>query len=117
MKCVGLASQIRDKKMYEPFDILERHGFIRLDDLDKIADLPERKAEKLYIDHIFISIWVSNHEGVPLAIAPPARHLLISGSTLTPLESALTSHPRLIEKTATLNPLECAVTRFRTLTL
>jgi len=46
MKCVGLASQSQDKKMCERFDILERHGFIRVDDLDKIADLDERKAEK-----------------------------------------------------------------------
>ena len=58
MKCVGLDSEIQDKKMYEPFDILEIHGFIRLDDLDKIADLPERKAEKLYID-IYSSVFGS----------------------------------------------------------
>jgi hypothetical protein len=36
--------------MYELFDILEKHGFVRLDDLDKIADLPGKKLEKLYND-------------------------------------------------------------------
>jgi hypothetical protein len=36
--------------MYELFDILEKHGFATLDDLDKIADLPEKNLEKLYID-------------------------------------------------------------------
>jgi len=36
--------------MYELFDILEKHGFVTLDDQDKIADLPEKNVEKLYID-------------------------------------------------------------------
>ena len=34
--------------MYELFEILERQGFVVLDDLDKIADLPEKRLEKLY---------------------------------------------------------------------
>lgn len=36
--------------MYELFDVLEKHGFIALEDADKIADLPEKKVEKLYIE-------------------------------------------------------------------
>jgi hypothetical protein len=36
--------------MYELFDILEKHGFITLEHVDKIADLPEKKLEKLYSD-------------------------------------------------------------------
>jgi len=36
--------------MRELFDILEKHGFATLDDLDKIVDLPEKDVEKLYID-------------------------------------------------------------------
>jgi hypothetical protein len=36
--------------MYELFDVLEKHGFVGIDDLDKIADLPEKKLEKLYTE-------------------------------------------------------------------
>jgi len=50
MKWVRLDSEIQGETMYELFDILEKHGFITLEHLDKIADLPEKKLEKLYSD-------------------------------------------------------------------
>lgn len=50
MKRARLDSKIRGDTMYELFDILEKHGFATLDDLDKIADLPEKNVEKLCID-------------------------------------------------------------------
>jgi len=57
---------------------------------------------------------VTNHEPpfLPRATVDSKR---LTG-TLSPLESALTSHAQLIEKTATLNPLESTLTRFGAVT-
>ncbi len=57
----------------------------------------------------------------PLATVPCCESLATVHSkrltrTLSPLESALTSHAQLIENTATLSPLESTLTRFRAVT-
>ena len=55
-KRVRLDSKIQSQTMYELFDILEKHGFITLEDADKIADLPEKQVEKLYIE-VYLSVF------------------------------------------------------------
>src|SRR5882724_1213824 len=46
--------------MYELFDILERSGLIKIEDLDKILQLPSKKLENLY-QQIYSSIYKSQN--------------------------------------------------------
>jgi hypothetical protein len=49
--------------MYELFDILEKHGFIMPKDVDKIADLPDARLEKLFLS-TFLSYPVAGRSTV-----------------------------------------------------
>ena len=66
----------------------------------------------------FVFITIRNAGGW----AYPLPHLSLSAvncrlsPSLSPLECALTSHSQVIENTATLSPLESALTRFRAVT-
>jgi hypothetical protein len=64
----------------------------------------------------FVLITIQQYRGWVCVLLLASQLSGMQRSALTPLKCALTNHLQVTENTATLSPLECAVTRFRAVT-